>query len=59
MTDGRRGIFFKIGLLYALEGRSRAQVDSPLREVAGSDERLKVKIPGVIQSLGRCGRLRS
>ena len=57
MADGRRNIFFNIGLLYALEGRSPAEVESALREVAGSDARLLAKVPDVNQSLRRYGRL--
>jgi hypothetical protein len=59
MTDGCRIVFFRIGLLYALQGLSRGEVESALREVAGSDGRLLGKIPGVIGSLVRYGRVQS
>jgi hypothetical protein len=57
MTDGRREVFFRIGFLYAIQGLSRGEVEIALREVAGSDGRLLEKIPEVIESLERYGRL--
>jgi hypothetical protein len=59
MTDGRRRVFFQIGLLYAGQGLSRGEVESALREVAGPDTRLLEKIPEVIMSLERYRRLKS
>jgi hypothetical protein len=41
------------------QGLSRAEVVHALREVAGSDGRLLEKVPGVMKSLERYGRLKS
>jgi hypothetical protein len=48
MSDHRRDVFFNIGVMYAGQGLSLAEMEHALREVAGSDERLLEKIPEVM-----------
>jgi hypothetical protein len=58
MADGRRPVFFGIGSMFASQGLSLAEVEGALRAVAGRDGRLLEKIPGVVDSLMRYGRLK-
>jgi hypothetical protein len=55
MASGRNELFFYYGLLLARAGYDRSQIETKLREIAGSEAKMRKKIPGVLRSLANYG----
>ena len=56
MNKGRNHEIFMAGLALSRLGLSPSEIATELNAVVGKEPHMRKKIPGVIKSLGRCGR---